>query len=263
MTVFITILLCIILVIGALVVSGMRNEKGNHEKQKEGIKWLHELVLMLSLIQQHRGLTAGYIGGDKSLMPRITKLQTEIEQIQNNIDKHFVWVKSNGFWIGKIDHWLRLKTVKEDKTKEYNFNQHNSFIRNLLHLIEECAEQHHLQEMKCSDDTPANILWQLLLNAGESVGQARAIGTGIAASGSSSSVERIKLHFLQQQLEQFLARNPMPELAPPIEALLACIESQILIEKPSLNATQYFELATKALNKIMDGFKKQLGSLSA
>ncbi|MFC3120947.1 hypothetical protein [Agaribacter flavus] len=263
MSVFLAILLSILLVLVALIVSGIRNEKGNKKRQRVGIKWIQELVSLLSLVQQHRGLTSGYIGGDNSLMPRILKLQDDIESIQQNINKNFIWIRSNGFWVGKMDHWLRLKTINRDKTKTYNFNQHNAFIRNLLHLIEDCAEQHHLQEMKCLNNTPANILWQLLLNASESVGQARAIGTGIAASGCSSSVERIKLHFLQEQLEQFLVRNPMPELAPPIEALLTCIESQILIEKPSLNASQYFDLATNALNKIMDGFKLQITKLNA
>jgi hypothetical protein len=261
MSILIALFLAICVVAAVTITVGSYKERQNVNKQQAGISWLQLLAKLLTLMQQHRGLTTGYIGGDSSLKPRIDDLQRAINNQIKQVEQQGDWAKSNDGWIGINDHWKRLSGYYKDHSKDYNFTQHSSLIKSLLYLIEDCAEQHHLQELQCAKKQPASILWQQLLNAGEYVGQARAIGTGIAATGASSSVERIKLNYLKQQLEAFLLKNPMPELNPFIEQLLESISNHILIAKPDLTADQYFKLATAALDKIIENFTLRLNEL--
>ncbi|WP_413701167.1 hypothetical protein ACLKMH_05495 [Psychromonas sp. KJ10-10] len=134
---------------------------------------------MLALIQQHRGLTMGYLNGDKSLLKRINLLKQQVNQRLADIKNEQSSVANNLIWAGINDHWLRLSSNFTEYESDHNFRQHCTLIVNLQHLIEDSAEQHHLQELVCTNKKHANFLWAQLLNTAEHVGQARAVGTSI------------------------------------------------------------------------------------
>lgn len=244
-----------------LYINNISIKKQNKARHSQGLVWLKNLRLLLTSIQQHRGLTMGYINGDKSLLNRITPLQQSIKNQINYIQSQPKWDQNNQIWIGILDHWKRLSKNYVNHDSKYNFTQHCNLVMNMLNLIEDCAETHHLHELKCSNNQYATFLWVQLLNAVEHIGQARAIGTSIAAAQESTSVQRIKLNYLQNCINDFVKNKEHQVDTSMISTLLHCINKEILIDKPTIAANDFFNLATDVSAVILKKFDDYLDDL--
>ena len=234
----------------------VRFKKNNQKRLALGLSWLHEFRLLLTVIQQHRGLSNGYLCGDHALLDRITPLQVNINQQNRQLITACSWLQNNPNWQGIDSHWQRLSAGFKQLSSENNLEQHNKLITNLLYLIDDCAEQHRLYEIKDDQQRSIRYLWQELLVTAENIGQARALGTGVAASGSCSSVERIRLSYLHQAINS--TPNPEPKTDAAINDLLELIRTKIIVDKPSVNAKFYFDAATVALETVLQQFDAKL-----
>lgn len=237
--------------------------KINKKRYLQGLMCLNSFRQLLALIQQHRGLTMGYLNGDHSLLKRINLLEEKVNQHLAGIKKEQHSLASNLIWAGINDHWLRLSANFPQYESDHNFRQHCTLIVNLQHLIEDSAEYHHLQELVCTNKRHANFLWAQLLNTAEHVGQARAVGTSIAAAQKSTSIQRIKLNYLKNYINVFLSDENLSCDASAPRALLNAINNQILIDKPNIAAEEFFNLATATLDVIFGQFDVYLEELFA
>ncbi|MCM2679066.1 nitrate- and nitrite sensing domain-containing protein [Echinimonas agarilytica] len=223
-------------------------------RYQHGIEWLQSLRAFLTPMQQHRGLTTAFLNGDKDMAIKIGQVQQQIERQIRALKSQGDWISSTSRWEGILDHWQRLSANYINHTPSYSLEQHNRLILNILHLIEDCAEQHHLQELTIDGQLSAEHLWQSLLFNAEFIGQARALGTGVAAAHHCGSVERIRLKYLHSKLSSYnqVCNNNLcrTKLTP----LLASIQNEITIQEPSITATKYFGIATDALETVMKEF---------
>lgn len=101
-----------------------------------------------------------------------------------------------------------------------------------------------------------------MVQAAEWAGQARALGTGIAA-GKNRAKQRVRLRFLYQKIKlladtAFAILQPQSELfrlsqrERVIEDFLHCIEQELLgKEHPDIAATVYFQRATYAIDELL------------
>lgn len=259
---FALIVLTSITVIASIMyVTHSKKQKQQKLAYYHGIDWLSTIKTLLTAIQQHRGLVMGYLNGDKSLLARITPLQKEINQQITAIYLKGGWIKNNQIWLGIVDHWQRLAINYPQHDSKYCFNQHCNLITNMLYLIEDCAENHHLQELLCENDQYAEFLWTQLLLTVEYIGQVRAIGTSIAAAKGSTSVDRIKLNYLQSCLNDFVLNDTIDIDPEPIQGLLNALTNNILIDKPNLSAQEFFNLATEVSALILKTFDLYLNGL--
>tara|TARA_R110001583_G_scaffold22238_1_gene83531 strand:- start:1986 stop:2801 length:816 start_codon:yes stop_codon:yes gene_type:complete len=261
LNVLIILLLFLIILFALLYFYYREVKKSNKSRHLQGLLCLNSFRHLLALIQQHRGLTMGYINGDHSLLNRIHSLKHQVNQQLSDIKKEQLGLASNLIWIGINDHWLRLSSHFAQYESDHNFRQHCNLIVNLQHLIEDSAEQHHLQELVCSNKQNANFLWNQLLNTAEHVGQARAVGTSIAAAKKSTSIQRIKLNYLKNYINVFLSNENLSSDAKSPRALLTAINNQILIDNPNIAAEEFFNLATAALDVIFGQFDDYLKEL--
>lgn len=223
-------------------------KENKKQRYLQGLQWLKTFKTLLTAIQQHRGLTMGYLNGDRSLLPRINALKEDINKQIKEINNSKKWIRSNQLWRGINDHWLRLSINYTKYESNHNFRQHCNLIINLLNLIEECADNHHLQELVTSDKDSANFLWSQLLTTAEHIGQVRAIGTSIAAARISSGPQRIKLNYLQNCIDRFLALQNHAFDTELLKQLLQAINSKILSDNVDISAEAFFNLATSALD---------------
>jgi hypothetical protein len=261
LNVLIILLLFLIVLFALLYFYSQGVKKSNKNRQLQGLLCLKSFRVLLALIQQHRGLTMGYLNGDKSLSIRISELKGQVNQQLLQIKKEQLVLENNLIWAGINDHWLRLSGNFSQYESDHNFRQHCNLIMNLQHLIEDSAEHHHLQELVCSNKQNANFLWTQLLNTAEHVGQARAVGTSIAAAKKSTSIQRIKLNYLQNFINEFLANENLQNDSSAPRALLTAIKDQILIDKPNIAAEEFFNIATSALDVIFGQFDYYLKDL--
>ncbi|MGX9416223.1 hypothetical protein ACWU4D_02615 [Vibrio sp. WJH972] len=228
-----------------------RNTKESSRRRKEGIKWLKQFRLLLALVQQHRGLSNGLICGDKELLHRLTPLSQSINQLRDQLIVQGSWLSDNDRWSGIDSHWQRLSVNFETLSAKNNFDQHCKLITNILYLIDDVAEEYRLYEVKDKQEQSIRYLWQDLLVTAENIGQARALGTGVAAAGICTSVDRIRLSYLHQSITNVVKHSSDKKA---VVELLQVIEQKIIIDVPTVNAKSYFDSATVALESVLSEF---------
>ncbi len=231
----------------------------NSARRAEGLAQLKGLRQLLEHLQQHRGLSTGYLGGDHSLKPKVEQTRATIRTDLNGLDA--TSLVEHERWVSFIDHWSRLERTALSLPVGDNLKQHNQLIANLLQLIEDIAARYQLLFLSHPGDG-VGTLWRELLYTTEWLGQARALGTGIAAAGNSTGVERIRLSFLCERIQALsaVAHNKLQsqnqgglgslqEASRTVSTLLSVIETEFLSEAaPKLPASAYFDQATQTIS---------------
>lgn len=254
--------LLILLIFAPLIIVGwflrFSRLKKIRNKQLTGKVWLKLMAGLLGHIQQHRGLTNGYIKGSKDLKGDIVLLQSRIRRDIIDIEVVDAWVKLSDRWLSISDHWHRLTSTYEQKESENNLKEHNALIQNLLFLIDDMAQTHHLMRLN-----GMHLLWRELLTTTEYIGQARAIGTGLSAIGNCDSVSRIRLNYLCQKIKtqtQIIWRELKLDNSKQqsINILVNCIQEKLLQDQVSITPKEYFEIASLAINQLYEQYTNKI-----
>lgn len=224
----------------------------------QGIEYIKLLRGLLTFVQQHRGLTTGFINGNVGAKPEIENIALKIKRVMIELDQAGDWIRGNVKWSSLIDHWARLGLSYLQGDADNNFKQHNILIANLLYLIDDVADAHHLS--KITGDA-MDTDWRYLLSIAEYIGQARALGTGVAAKGECSSVLRIQLNHLRNKIASSVDSSWPDKSRVEIQQLLRCIETELIIERPSIQAVDYFTLASRCIEHVLDQFDRQIDRL--
>lgn len=266
MTQLIWPLVAVACLLGACFLAVNHHKRLRAMKQAVGLQWLHSMRLLLANIQKHRGLSTGYLKGDHGLQDKIDVLQTTITQNFQEIESVDTWLSDNESWQSIREHWQRLQLRYTELEVENNLTQHGKIIRNTLYLIEEMAEAHCLLRISNIDLYGYDFIWKDLLQAVEYMGQARALGTGVAASGSCDSVERIRLNYLKEKINAATAslwkKMPYcPDSKRTVEFLLLSLDTDILQHRTTIAANDYFDLATQAIESLYGEYDKTVSSL--
>ena len=279
MTTFFISLLSFLVGLGLVSWQLVRKHTQLKQKQGLGLRLLSDLRQILAYVQQHRGLTTAHLKGDQSVVNSIQQIGRVIATTRQRVEKNSKWVSNDSGWQGLFSHWQRLAKHYQQNTVQNNLQQHNKLIQNILYLIEEMAEEHGLLRIKNDYAFSLEFIWKDLLETTEYMGQARALGMGIVATGTCDSVERIRLNYLKGKITQHaLALEEFLTLAKDehtsINALVQCMEQTLPNAPSSISTLEYFKLATAAmdtfyhkfddviyrLNALKGGEKNQLGA---
>lgn len=237
--------------IAMIVVLTMQSSQSKNKLTK-GLGLLKELRILLSVTQQHRGLTTGYINGDKSLLPRIHSIHSHTQALILALNNNSEWLRKNTNWKQLTLHWNEIAANIDNASTNSNLYEHNKLIQNLLYLIDDCAARYQLYSLKDGKNRSIQYLWKDLLNMTEYIGQTRAIGTGCLAAHHCSSVERIRLLYLTQELGQLSDKEISNKLALP--SFIQMVESNVMSDAPTLSATEYFDQATVVMSAVFERF---------
>ena len=188
-------------------------------------------------------------------------MQSEVSLDLKSITRIDGSIENNSRWCGITQHWARLAGNYQTHTITHNLSQHNMLIKNILYLIDDLAEECDLLLLKSRDQKPLHLYWRELLSAAEYIGQARAIGVGVSTAEHCDSISRIRLHYLSDKIEGNTRRlwqelGDDPKQAVCIDQLLQCIAQQLVLDKPSIAPSDFFELATAAIDSLLDQFDR-------
>lgn len=242
-----------------------RFRKQLRQKRQNDLAQLRVLRQLIGGFQRHRGLSNGVICGDVSLRDQLSHTRRELDQLLNKallLPTHH----SNG-WQALADHWSRLGQGRTLDAKN-NLQQHHLLIRNSIFLFEDLALAADLGNNQ-KDLQWLPVIWREVLQTAEWAGQARALGTGMAAAQQSSPEQRIRMKFLYHKI-QLLSQMAFTDLQPgftnrlpqasgllntaqqQIEQLLNCINHQLLINHQiSISAPDYFHQASAAIDALL------------
>lgn len=238
-----------------LLITCFRRNTSFRLKQQAGLHWLGLLKRILSTTQQHRGMTTGYLNGSVDLSEQIYSLQKKINHELEAIESEKNWFNENERWLGILQHWHNLSKNFKSYESSNNLKQHNLLIQNMLYLIDDMAEEHHLLELKTEQKIPLQIAWRELLVAAEHIGQARALGMAIASTHLCNTTERIRMKYLMQKIDQTTSEawqqvSCSDEHRSTVHNLQSCIQEKIMVNHPNINVNDYFTIATKALDSV-------------
>lgn len=241
-----------------------------HHKQlkQQRQDYLAQLLVLRQLIggfQRHRGLSNGVLCGDVSLRDQLNSTRHKLDQLLAKalqLPTHH----SNG-WQALADHWSRLGQGRTLDAKN-NLQQHHLLIRNSIFLFEDLALAADLGNNH-KDLQWLPVIWREVLQTAEWAGQARALGTGMAAAQQSSPEQRIRMKFLYHKI-RLLSEMAFNDLQPgftdrlphstgllntgqqKVEQLLSCINHQLLINSQiSISAPDYFRQASAAIDALL------------
>lgn len=273
----------ILLFVTALFTARYRRSRSVSLKRREGIKKLESFKTLLVHLQQHRGLSNGELNGDQALHHRVSTVANHIDQDWRTLESLDANLPTTDRFSGLFTHWNRLKVRYSGLSVNNNLEQHNRLILNLLYLIEDISESHHLDYIQ-PDTRGIEVIWKELLETAESIGQVRALGTGIVASGGCNSIQRIRVKFLNEKIQRMLSevtqrlqhaldRGASPSLLSPLLNKVTDTE-RVILQLTLLNETElykddgitisseaYFSLASRCLEPLLALFDEGIERL--
>lgn len=252
-----------VLIAIALYVLQKQHAKVLRHKQMQGFLVLTQLRSLLTHVQQHRGISNGWLNGDDSLTQRLRSLAKQVTADIDHIHQQFPDATKQSQkqavprWESITTHWPRLTQNTSNLTTANNLEQHNKLILNILYFIDDIAEHYQIYKLTDAQDQSQRHDWLNLLFTAESIGQIRAIGTGVAAGKTCSSVERIRLNYLCHSLQQSIEDGIDSASSEAMKTLIITIESDITIAQPNISAEHFFSLASQCIELVFKEFDRQ------
>lgn len=241
-------------------------------RSRRGIEINGVLRKLLQHIQMHRGMASIVLNGDGSFSAKLKAKQGDInDELRALVDKT---TAARDLFVGAPleriqSDWETLRAQVLQLTVPESFERHSALIQQVLHLVADVAERSQLDVGGPVPHGLSDMLWRRLPELAEDLGKARAIGSGVAAAGQVSGVDRIRLNFLVNRIRLGLkamqaaisedtgnrfggeAHQSASRVQTSVDRLLQMIESELIAaERPTLSATAYFGAATDALEVV-------------
>lgn len=255
------VILALMFVILNIAESNKRQRK--RKRQLHGLSVLQSGLGLLTNIQQHRGISAALLNGDKSFNARLKAKQNDIQGIFRSIEPLLTEsreLRPDADSLSDIQReWGVMSFSILNITQEESFSRHTALIRKIIHLLGDMGE--HLGLLDGEGSPLAQLSSTLLLRLPllmESIGQARALGSGYAAKGQCGAVGRIRMNFLEQHIRecQQVIRASMSEnvhATQQITTLLAMLNERFIrAEEIDIAPDAFFRTATDAIEACLN-----------
>lgn len=267
-----TLLAC--LVAAALTVSAWsvrrrrRHPAGMAVAARQALRFCDRLLGLLSSLQQHRGLSSGWLAGNRAFEARMLAKRLEIDALIAELAPFAAHetaqtrpcLTSNDLALFRFQ-WRTLSETLASGGVEQNIARHGHMIEQVLNWLATVGEARI--ELAVGGLTPglvrnhANRLPAL----SEYLGQARAIGSSVAAQKGCSAVARVRLMFLISRAETLLAQACAEgdlgvagaRAKDAVEQMAQSIRGNLLASAGvTLGADAYFTIATRAVDSVLE-----------
>ncbi len=171
------------------------------QKERMGVEYNHPLRKLLENMQQHRGMSSGFLNGDISFKEQILSKQNQIDE---NIKAVDAMDQKYGASLKTSDKWKMLKTKAQDLkariwslNAQTSFNDHTTLIADILSIITYVGETSNLiLDPQLDSFYLMDATISKLPALSEDLGQLRALGTGVAARKAATEAEKNKIIML-------------------------------------------------------------------
>jgi len=224
------------------------------------------LLGLIASLQQHRGMSAAWLAGEEAFRARLDERAREIDLAlprlrdlaqRESLQTH-PCLTPNDLQLFRF-HWERLRDGLASLTPEQSIARHSELLERPLAWLAAIGEA-RVEPLfnESSQQRLARNYASRLPALSECLGQARAVGAGVAAQGHCSPVARVRLVFLISRAESLLKaalagegggrRGEMAGQA--VERMLAVIRGDLLGAQVSVAPEAYFATATRAINLV-------------
>ncbi|MBM4424125.1 MAG: HAMP domain-containing protein, partial [Chloroflexi bacterium] len=242
-------------------------------EEVKGAEYLPPTLALLQHIQQHRGASAAFLGGDESFADVVTQKQALIEEDLRAVDamdeKYGAEFGSRERWEALKTKWRGLQSDVKSLSADESFTRHTDLIEEILDFRVLIADASSLTL------DPENDTFYLMIMvvsdypaATEYLGQARAFGTAALGNGTIRE-QAAALEFMLrssqnatrqagEKVTKALAFNPsvragmerqLQEAETRQRAFLEMLEKDVInAETVTITPTEYFDAATQAID---------------
>ncbi|HQS57824.1 MAG: hypothetical protein B7Y56_05470 [Gallionellales bacterium 35-53-114] len=263
----ITIIFCAALLLFFVILHWAEKIKRlrKRERQLHGLDVLQHVLALLTNVQQHRGISAALLNGDVSFAARLATKRNEIQGIFKNLGPLLVEtieLRSDANSLLAVEReWEMMSSNIANTSAEQSFHKHTVLIRKIIHLLGDIGEHIGLLD---GEGSPLALLSNTLLRKlpllMESIGQARALGSGYAAKGQCGAVGRIRMNFLEQHIREcqqdISSSTENTHATQRVNALLNVINERfIAVEEINITPDAFFRTATDAIEACLNLWK--------
>lgn len=257
------------LIVLGLYCQARRRKRADYARRRARAFVLVKLLRrLLEHTQRHRGLSFGVLSGERILDGERWAAEQQVIEILSEARLYESNLKWYDSWQQVLDDWQDVQRSQAEKPVAATvLSLHNRMVGHLLDVIRAIAIPHDLVPRGALLAAPAGT-WLELLEHTELVGQARALGTGIAARRQNTESQRDELATLRQRLSkqpyECLAHlDADPELRPLVTQAVTETERSLdllmdLVDKllaaaagKSVHSAVYFRTATQVINNLL------------
>ncbi len=238
-----------------------------------GLSYITHIQDLIQLIQKHRGLTNGYLAGNRSFKKAILENETKTSQylskLQNFDDKNLKLLRHHQAYIKALSYieLIQLHNITQHTMSGDIFTMHSSIISSLIKSIHTISSRTSFENNhNLKTNYIAKMLQEKLLLLEETTAQLRGLATGYFTQKQISKKEKEHLltiytmtktyennlidnhilvdmdHYLSIQKKTMLASSKL-------DNILDIINKHILIETvPTYDGAMFFKQATQAVD---------------
>jgi hypothetical protein len=234
---------------------------------------------LIGHLQQHRGTSSAWLSGDASFAPKLAQLQGEIggelpalkQLAEFEGQQPQPVLTTNDFRLFQ-HRWQTLLEELPTLTPEQSIARHTALIGELLDWLTALGEARLAPVLGETEwlGLVRNYAHRLPALA-ECLGQARAVGSGVAARHACPPVARVRLMFLIGRAESLLdqasradANNEQIRQArQAVQALAETVRGRMLQSAGvDVSSTEYFALASRAIERVYGWMEEVAGRLA-
>jgi len=252
------------------IISVRRTE---HYQIEQGILLTVHIKRIIDCCQRHRGISNSVNQGNNKLKPQLLSLQSDIDRLIRSNESDALGRFPQ--WQSFIEHWPRLKKhiVNGDLPSRNLVRQHSLMIDGQLSMLDDVMRYHNLHKMMLDRYMRVSEVCLDTLRVAETIGQSRAIGSGICAHGVCEGADKITLDFLRISVASTTAQllkevdaidnsaihNALVGASSAIKnstnKLLVMVQQDVLVEgKLQIKPDDYFAASTQAIDDVMKVF---------
>ncbi|MCB1955133.1 MAG: methyl-accepting chemotaxis protein [Rhodocyclaceae bacterium] len=180
-----------LVMVGQLFIQ-LSNQIRQTEQEQRGIESYPSAIKVLTLMQQHRGLTSGLLGGSSQLAPKVDEKARALDAAVGEFDA-VIAGSAAGFglddsWTGLKRQWGALRDGGRQLGQAENFKSHTVMVEGMLGLIIDLGDAATLSlDPEAASYNLIEPMLRSIPEATERLGRLRGKGTGIVARGQVSA----------------------------------------------------------------------------
>ena len=286
----ITIVLVPLIYLSYTMVNMLTEDISFLENEVKGVTYLQAARMPLQHIQQHRGMTAAYLNGASEFKSRIMSKRQDVDkflaQLQQTENELGETLKTQGSTGKLVRQWESIKVNSLNKNAGEAIKMHSKLVVDVLTLMTTVADNSEITlDPKLDSYYMGAALISSLPNLMENMGQARAVGSSIAANGEFTQKSYVKISVLLSNIDNYAAQlasglaasvaendTIKRNLGSMIEAnnkavskMKHLLEDELIKpEKITITSDEVFNTATQAINgsyKLFDAMAPELNKI--
>lgn len=260
---------CLLAVIAAGAITHQAIRRTKRRRQLLwSVRWLRELRTLLELFPQHRGMANALLKGDESFRPPLEKLQrqvnSQLQTMHQLLDEPSASCEPHVLQTIE-QQWEAIRNQLLTLPAKKSFTLHTRLIGSVIERMQDDSLE--LEALTSNNESLRMLLIMLtreLPQVVESMGQARGIGTGVAAQRVSNVANRVNLKFLHDKTSTIVNRKLVPahtvishyqgmeevidKAVSSAREFLDLLESQLITSaKPTVAPDQFYQQGTMAI----------------